>query len=287
MRHTDSRETEEAPEHWIKGSANVHVVRSGCRIHFDLVGAAENPVIVFSHSLAADGGMWAEQVPAFLSAGYSVLRIDLRGHGGSDASPGTYSMRKLAEDVLAVLDSLELKTVDFCGLSIGGAIGQHLGIHHADRIARLVLCDTQPASFKDALTRWGGRIETILAANSMEPIADATLARWLSAEFKARHPVRWRQVRGMVTATTLQGYIGCASALQNFNFLEDLARISAPVLVICGADDPGANPDESKLIAGRVQNGIYREIPHAGHLPNIERPHLFNETVLDWLKTHR
>lgn len=262
----------------------MHVVRNGYRIHFDLLGDADAPVIAFSHSLAADGGMWAEQVPAFLAAGYRTLRIDLRGHGGSDAAPGSYSMKDLAGDVLAVLDSLDLSKVHFCGLSIGGAIGQHFGIHHADRIEALILCDTQPASFKDAMTRWGGRIETILAANSMEPIADATLGRWLSAEFKAKHPVRWRQVRGMVTATTLQGYIGCAAALQNFDFTADLPKISAPVLVICGADDPGADPENSKLIASRVKQGVYREIPRAGHLPNIERPELFNAIVLEWLQ---
>ena len=265
----------------------MHVVRNGYRIYFDLVGAHDAPVVAFSHSLAADSGMWAEQVPTFLAAGYRVLRIDLRGHGGSDAPPGGYSMRALAGDIVHVLDSLELAQVVFCGLSIGGAIGQHLGIHHAPRIARLILCDTQPASFKDALTRWGGRIEQILAVNSMEPIADATLARWLSASFKARHPVRWRQVRGMVTATTLQGYIGCAAALQNFDFTADLPRITMPVLVICGADDPGADPANSRLIAGRVQQGIYREIPHAGHLPNIEQADMFNAIMLEWLRQGR
>lgn len=262
----------------------MHVVRNGHRLYFDLVGAAQAPVIAFSHSLAADSGMWAEQVPAFLSAGYRVLRIDMRGHGGSDAPPGLYSMRRLADDVVFVLDSLELAQVDFCGLSIGGAIGQELALRNADRIRRLVLCDTQPASFKDAQQRWGGRIEAILAANSMEPIADATMARWLSADFKARYPVRWRQVRNMVVATPLQGYIGCAAALQNFNFVAELPKISAATLVICGANDPGANPDDSQLIARSVQRGIYREIPDAGHLPNIEKAELFNATVLDWLK---
>lgn len=262
----------------------MHVARNGYRIFFDLLGAPDAPVVAFSHSLAADSGMWAEQVPAFLAAGYRVLRIDLRGHGGSDAPPGNYSMGLLAGDVVAVLDFLELPKADFCGLSIGGAIGQHLGIHHSDRIGNLILCDTQPASFKDAATRWGGRIERILAANSMEPIADATMGRWLSAEFKGLHPVRWRQVRGMVTATTLQGYIGCAAALQKFDYVADLPKISAPVLVICGADDPGADPENSKLIAGRVQRGVYREIPRAGHLPNIEQAKLFNKIVLEWLK---
>ena len=262
----------------------MHIVRNGYRVYFDLVGTADAPVVAFSHSLAADGGMWAEQVPAFLAAGYGVLRIDLRGHGGSDPPPGNYSMQLLAGDVLAVLDYLELSKVDLCGLSIGGAIGQQLGIHHPDRIRNLILCDTQPASFTNALARWGKRIEAILSSNSMEPIADATMSRWLSAEFKTRHPVRWRQVRGMVTATTLQGYIGCAAALQNFDFLADLPRISSPVLVICGADDPGADPANSRLIAGRVRHGVYREIPRAGHLPNIEQADLFNATVLDWLR---
>ena len=160
----------------------------------------------------------------------------------------------------------------FCGLSIGGAIGQHLAIHHPARIAKLILCDTQPASFKDAQTRWGGRIETILAANSMEPIADATMGRWLSAEFKARHPVRWRQVRGMVTATTLHGYIGCAAALQKFDFTADLPKISAPALVICGENDPGANPEKSKLIAGRVSEASIARSPTPATCPISRRP---------------
>ena len=262
----------------------MHVVRNGHRLYFDLVGASDAPVVAFSHSLAADGGMWAEQVPAFLAAGYRVLRIDLRGHGGSDAFPGAYTMRHLADDVLHVLDGLELPAVDFCGLSIGGAIGQELAVRNPGRIRNLILCDTQPTSFKDAKTRWGGRIEAIVAANSMEPIADATLGRWLSADFKARKPVRWRHVRGMVTATTLQGYIGCAAALTEFNFVADLPNIAAPTLVVCGANDSGADPANSKLIAASVQRGVYREIPEAGHLPNIEQADLFNAIVLGWLK---
>ena len=181
--------------------------------------------------------MWAEQVPAFLAAGYRVLRIDLRGHGGSDAPPGIYSMKQARRRRRS-----PCSTASSWGKSISAgcrSAARSASISAsiiADRIGKLILCDTQPASFKDAATRWGGRIETILAANSMEPIADATMGRWLSAEFKALHPVRWRQVRGMVTATTLQGYIGCAAALQNFDFVADLPKISAPVLVICGAE---------------------------------------------------
>ena len=87
-------------------------------------------MVCFTHSLASDGGMWAEQVPPLLAAGYRVLRLDMRGHGGSDPVAGPYTMAQLADDVAAALDFLGIEKVQYIGLSIGGMIGQAFAIAH-------------------------------------------------------------------------------------------------------------------------------------------------------------
>src|SRR6516225_9064947 len=96
----------------------------GRKIYYDVIGPDQAPVVCFTHSLAADGGMWAEQLPPLLAAGFRVLRLDMRGHGGSDAVHGDYSMDQLADDVAASLDFLGITRVHLCGLSIGGMLGQ-------------------------------------------------------------------------------------------------------------------------------------------------------------------
>ncbi len=255
----------------------------GRNICYDIIGAEAGEVVAFSHSLAADLGMWAEQVPALVTAGYRVLRFDLRGHGGSGAPPGPYTIDQLADDVILVLDATSVNQCHFVGLSIGGMIGQSLGIRHAGRVKSLLLCDTQAASPADAAARWGPRIEAVLKANSLEPIADATIARWLTADYKKKHHGRWQQIRDTIAGCTPAGYIGCAQAIGNFNYIAQLKTVKTPALVVCGSDDPAASPEEVKHVASLFANGSYDEFAGARHLPNMEQPEAFNRVMLKWL----
>lgn len=91
---------------------------SGRRLYCGLVGPAGGPVVCITHSLASDGGSWAEQLPALVEAGFRVLRLDMRGHGGSDPVAGDYTMAALADDVAVALDALGLRRVHYIGLSI-------------------------------------------------------------------------------------------------------------------------------------------------------------------------
>ena len=104
------------------------------RIHCDLIGPADGDVVCLVHSLATDTGMWAEQVPALTAAGDRALRIDLRGHGGIGAPPAPYTIDGLADDVVAVMDAAGIDRCHFVGLSIGGMIGQSLGLRHGGRV---------------------------------------------------------------------------------------------------------------------------------------------------------
>src|SRR5262245_15459345 len=107
---------------------------AGRRIYYTLEGPETGQVVCFTHSLASDGGMWAEQVPPLIAAGYRVLRLDMRGHGGSDPVSGDYTMAQLADDVAAALDFLGIQKVQYIGLSIGGMLGQAFAIAHGSRL---------------------------------------------------------------------------------------------------------------------------------------------------------
>lgn len=254
---------------------------------YDLVGPDTAEVVAFSHSLAADLGLWAEQVPALLAAGYRVLRVDLRGHGGSRGGAGPYTIDDLADDMIAVADAVGVERFHFVGLSIGGAIGQSLALRHPQRVRSLMLCDTQSESFPDAAGHWGKRIDKLLQTGTVASIADETMGRWLTQDYRARNPLRWSQIRATVAGCTVDGYVGCAQALADFSYTGQLGDVAVPVLVACGSDDPRATPEESRRIAALFADGRYHEFTGARHVPNVEQAGAFNRVLVDWLAQAR
>ena len=129
---------------------------NGRRVYFDLAGPQDAPVVCFTHSLNSDGGMWVEQMVPLLGAGYRVLRLDMRGHGGSAPVDGDYTMDELAADVKGALDVLGIKKVHYIGLRIGGMIGQGFALGHPDRLLSC-LCDTQPSTPPGSAGAWDER----------------------------------------------------------------------------------------------------------------------------------
>jgi 3-oxoadipate enol-lactonase len=257
------------------------------RIHYDLVGPQAGPVVCFCHSLSSDGGSWAEQVPPVIAAGFQALRIDMRGHGGSDKVAGPYTMDQLADDVVAVLDALSLDRVHYVGLSIGGMLGQAFAIKHGARARSLMWCDTLPATAPDAKAAWAPRIEAVTKAGSLEPLGEGTMERWFTDAFKKQNPRRWKEIRDTVVATTPEGFLGCAAAIQDFDFTRQLPAVKLPTLVVCGADDQGTPASENRRLAGLVPGARYEEIADARHFPNVERPEIFNRILMDWLNANR
>jgi len=253
------------------------------RIFYDLIGADTGRAVVFAHALAADGGMWVEQIPALMALGFRVLRIDMRGHGGSDPVSGVYTLRELASDIVAVLDRLGIAAADYVGLSIGGMIGEALAIHFPNRVSSLLLCETPPAALRNAAEVWGPRVAAVRAADALEPIADATMERWLTADFRARNPNRWQQIRDTVAATTAAGYCGCVAALSHFDFTRELPNVRVPALVLYGEDDRATSHEENQRLASLIRGGRFIAFPGARHLPNVEAPNRFNHILREWL----
>lgn len=259
----------------------------GRTIAYDLVGPEAAPVVCMTHSLASDGGMWTEQVPPLLAAGFRVLRIDMRGHGGSGPVAGDYTMSALASDVAAVLDALSIQRVHFIGLSIGGMLGQAFALEHGDKLASAMWCDTLPASPAGAPEVWQQRVDTVRGANSLAPLADPTIERWLTDAVKQSRPGRWKQIRDTIIGTTPAGYLGCVAAIRKFDFVARLPSLKLPLLVVCGSDDAGTPAADNRLLAGLVPGGRYEEIGDARHFPNVEHPDTFNRIMLGWLNAQR
>lgn len=258
---------------------------NGRNIRFDLDGADDAPVVIMTHSLASDGGMWSEQVPALLAGGFRALRIDMRGHGGSSPVIGAYTMSELAADVAAVLDHLAIDTAHYIGLSIGGMLGQALAVEHGHRLLSAMWCDTMPQTPPGPQTMWIERQEIVRKAGTLEIIADATVDRWLTPAVKAARPNRYKQIRDTIAGTTVAGYLGCIDAIRNYDFTPRLPLLKLPVLVVCGADDAGTPPEANRRIASLVPGGRYEEIAAARHFPNVEHPDQFNSIMMRWLKS--
>ena len=259
----------------------------GRNLYYDLVGPGDGEVVCFGHSLASDSGMWAEQIPVLIAAGYRVLRVDMRGHGGSTAVlPGPYKMEEIADDTAAVIEALGIKQVHFIGLSIGGMYGQAMGFRHGAKIKSLILCDTRPAAPPGEAERRAPVLAAVREAKSLQPMADDAMVRWFTDSFKQQKPGRWKQIRDTLLGTSPEGYIGCAIAIQNFNFIAQDPGIKAPTLVARGSEDKGATREQSEHLVNLIPNAKYAEIAGGRHVCNVELPDKFNRMMMDWLNTH-
>ncbi|TAK47923.1 MAG: 3-oxoadipate enol-lactonase [Xanthobacteraceae bacterium] len=250
----------------------------GCMIHVTVEGHDGGPTLMLSNSLGATLQAWEPQMAA-LTRQFRVVRYDRRGHGKSDVPPGPYSIGRLGRDALAVMDQLNLSRVHFCGMSMGGMIGQWLGAHAPERIDRLILSNT--ASYFPDPAVWNERIDAVREGRLGE-IADRIMLNWFTADFRAREPALVARVRDMVASTPPQGYIGCCEAIRDMDHRDLLAQIIPPTLVIAGRHDPSTPLETAEFMRKHIPQASLTIID-AAHLSNIEQPYAFTEIVTGFL----
>jgi 3-oxoadipate enol-lactonase len=250
-------------------------------LNYLLEGPAGAPVLVLSNSLGTDLHMWDAQIPAFTQH-FQVLRYDTRGHGESLVSEGPYSIEQLGGDVLALLDALDIAKASFCGLSMGGLIGQWLAINAPERIQRLVLCNT--AAKIGSPEVWNPRIDTVLAggAQSMRDLRDASISRWFTPDFAESQPAQVEPIVGMLAQTSPEGYAANCAAVRDADYREQLGTISAPTLIVCGSGDPVTTTEHGRFMQERIRGAELVEF-HAAHLSNVQAGDAFSQRVLDFL----
>jgi 3-oxoadipate enol-lactonase len=250
---------------------------AGARVHYRIDGPVDAPVLMFSNSLGTNLAMWDSQLPS-LATRYRVLRYDTRGHGQSTVANGPYTIEQLARDALALLDGLEIEHVSFCGLSMGGMIGQWLGAHAPHRLGKLALCNTT-AKIGSPET-YNARIDAV-HKGGMASIADAVIARWFTPSFLTASPAAVAQVRAMLTETPPDGYVACCAAIRDMDQRETIGAIGVPTLVIAGTHDIPTPPADARFLADRIKGARYVELP-AAHLSNIEVAPAFTSALIDF-----
>jgi 3-oxoadipate enol-lactonase len=250
----------------------------GCAIHVEVEGPEGAPVLMLSNSLGTNLHTWDEQVAPFTHH-FRLLRYDRRGHGRSDVPKGPYTMERLGRDVLAIIDGLGIERINWCGLSMGGMVGQWLGAHAPHRLDKLILSNTS-CFFADK-TMWNGRIK-LVREKGLAAIVDANMERWFTKAFRDRSPPGLARIRSMFLATNSEGYIACGEAIRDMDHRPLLAQIKTPALVIAGRHDPATTLEAGEFIAQHMPNAQLAVLETA-HIANMEQPDIYIKTALDFL----
>jgi 3-oxoadipate enol-lactonase/4-carboxymuconolactone decarboxylase len=233
-------------------------------------GNNDAPPLVLLNSMGSTTEMWAPVVGR-LAEQFRVIRIDDRGHGASPTATARTecTIADLGADIIEVLDHLGLQRVHLAGVSLGGMTGMWLAIHHPDRIARLALLAT--SAHLPPAEGWLDRAATV-RADGMAAVADAVVARWLTADLAKRDPELVTRLRDMVSSIDAESYAQCCEAIAAMDLRADLTRIAAPTLVVAGAQDPAAPPAHAEAMADAIVDARLEILDPAAHVPTFEQP---------------
>jgi 3-oxoadipate enol-lactonase len=262
-----------------KGKCNMPMIDAdGCLLNVSVEGRQSGPTLMLSNSLGTNMQMWEPQMKA-LTEVFRVIRYDRRGHGKSGVAPPPYSMERFSRDVIAILDDLNIDRVHWCGLSMGGMVGQWLGANAPERMGKIVLANT--ACYYADPTNWHNRIKAV-KEGGLAAVADTVIAGWLSADFREREPQITANLKAMLLASPVQGYLACCEALSTLDQRELLPKIKSPTLVIAGRHDMATPIAAGELIRSKIP-GASLTILDAAHISNVEQSHAFTEAVVGFL----
>lgn len=250
----------------------------GAKLNVQVDGRDGAPVLMFSNSLGTDLRMWDAQTAA-LADRFRIVRYDRRGHGKSDVPKGPYTMERLGLDVLSILNALKIDKINWCGLSMGGMVGQWLGANAPQRINKLILSNT--SSWYPDKTPWNDRIKTV-RESGLASMVDGNMSRWFTPGFITKAPDAIAKMKEMFVATKPDGYIACCEAVRDMDFRESNPKVSVPTLVIVGAQDPATPPAAGEAIRKAIP-GTQLVSLDAAHIANIEQPQAYTDTIVKFI----
>ncbi len=237
-------------------------------------------MLVLACSLGTTQQLWERQLPG-LADRFRVLTYDHPGHGGSSLPGQPCTVETLAGELVELLDSLELGRVSLCGVSLGGMVGMALALQEPRRVERLVLACT--STYLGPSDAWLERA-ALVRAHGTAAVADAVVARWFTPALSRDEQDLVAGFRAMLASTPAEGYARCCEALGAWDARERLSGITAPVLVIAGAEDPATPIEHARAIVERIPGAELRVLERAAHLANVERAEAFTDAVLDHLE---
>ena len=257
---------------------------NGITINYQVSGAQAAPPVLLHHPLATELSIW-DELTAALEPGYRVIRFDARGHGASSAPAGAYDFEMLTADVIGLMDHLGIDRCRFLGLSMGGMVGQHLGVHHPERFDSLTLVSTASEMAALGAQIWEDRIR-LASEQGMAAVVDGAMARWVAPAAMTGRPELVQRLRTMILNTPATGYVGWCHAIAKLNVTARLSGITLPTLVVVGALDPATPPAAAQIIHRAIAGSHYAEIADTSHMLQVEDPAAFHAVVLPFLAAH-
>lgn len=243
-------------------------------LNYQTYGQSTQPTLIFSNSLGTNLHMWSPQLQA-LQAHYHIIAYDTRGHGGSSAPKGPYTLAQLGEDVIALLDHLEVDKAYFCGISMGGLTGQWLAIHYPERFYKVMVCNTAAKIGEEA--PWRERA-ALVRQQGLTPIAETAAGRWFTESFIKASPEIVTELSDALASGSPEGYASCCEALAVADLRDEIANIDIPVVIVAGQKDPVTTVADGKAMAAKITDATLLEID-ASHISNIEEPQVFTQYV--------
>lgn len=249
---------------------------NGMNLNVRIDGPENAPWMVCSNSLASNLAIWDDFAAAF-GRRFRFLRYDQRGHGGSDLSAGKFTMNDLADDLLRLLDHCCVSKAVLVGVSMGATTVLRCATRDASRCLAVVPVDGAAKSAPGSAAMWEERF-AIVRAGGMRAMAEPTVRRWFQPDFFDRKPEIVERTKTMIAETKPEGYFGCATALQEYDFSAEIPALAVPALYIAGAQD-GDTPAAMKALADITPDARFHVIDHCGHLPVVEQPEAFFAAV--------
>ena len=248
----------------------------------DLVGSrfagSAGPDLILGPSLGTSSILW-DPVSTLLSAHFRLLAWDLPGHGSSPAAREPFSVAELADGVIRLAEAAGIGTFCYAGVSLGGQVGLELALRHPDRILGLaIICSA--AKIGEAAA-WDERAGTVRAQGT-PVLVDASAKRWFAAGFIANQPEFSSALLHALSDTDDESYALCCEALGRSDTRAALGEITAPTIVVYGAEDVVITAQDAEFIADRVRNGVALGIDGAAHLAPIERPGVVADALIDF-----
>jgi 3-oxoadipate enol-lactonase len=259
---------------------------NGIKIHYRIDGRDDAPWVTFVTGIANDLTMWDGQIQS-LERDFRILRYDFRGHGGSEATLGEYSLSLLTADLLALWDALGIERTHLVGLGLGGAIIQGLAADYPGRVTSLMPCCCRADMTPEFAAIWPRFVE-VVKRDGMEGMVEPTVQRWFTEDFRTANPDVIENVRRMIRRTNPLGYIGCIAAFLTLHFGDKIGRIGAPTLYVSGADDHlGGPPAIMQRLADQVPGARHVCVPNAAHICNLQNPSGFNSVLSEFIGSVR
>lgn len=237
-------------------------------LHYEYLQNDRDTTFVFINSLGTDFRIW-DGVVADLKHYGNILRFDKQGHGLSSLLNTNQSIKTYAQDVLGLMDALGIEKAVIVGLSIGGIIGQYLGVNHADRVEKLILSNTAPKiGTQDS---WNIRINKV-KTDGIASITEGVMKVWFSDNFHENRSAELQGYKTMLANSNTEGYISACVAIRDNDLREGITHINIPTLCIAGSVDGSTPPDLVRSMADAIPNARYVLIDGVGHIPCVEDP---------------